>query len=170
MKTSMSRFVAVIGVPLFVGLAAIHGQTGGKIDVSRIVDKTAAESVLGEKVKEPRPVNVKGSDGYYSKCNFYGTTPGKTLLVRLYQAAEGNDPQQELNVVLKNTPALKSISGIGDKAFVTAGAASALPADSLMLYVVKGNSILTVGLGGNDNETTALEKAKSIAAKILAQL
>jgi hypothetical protein len=38
-----------------------------------------------------------------------------------------------------------------------------------MLYVVKGNALITVGLGGFDDDVAG-EKAKSVAQKILAQL
>jgi hypothetical protein len=39
-----------------------------------------------------------------------------------------------------------------------------------MLYVVKGNSMITVALGGMDDENVAMEKAKSLVKKILKQL
>jgi hypothetical protein len=39
-----------------------------------------------------------------------------------------------------------------------------------MLYVVKGMSFITIGIGGMANEVVALEKAKQVAQKILAQL
>ena len=155
---------------LLVAAAASPVAWAGKIDLSRMIDKTEAESVLGVKVKEPALRNIDSSDGYYSKCNYYSVAPGKTLLLRLYQAAEGHDLQKELNLVMKNTPAFKEISGIGDKAFAADGPAGALPPGALMLYVVKGNALLIVGLNGNDDAAAALEKAKSVGQKILAQL
>jgi hypothetical protein len=39
-----------------------------------------------------------------------------------------------------------------------------------MLYVVKGKSFITIGIGGMADEVAALEKAKQVAQKILAQL
>jgi hypothetical protein len=39
----------------------------------------------------------------------------------------------------------------------------------VMLYVIKGNSLITVGVSGLDDET-AVEKAKTVAQKIVAQL
>jgi hypothetical protein len=39
-----------------------------------------------------------------------------------------------------------------------------------MLYVVKRNALVTVGLGGINDEKAALEKAKKLARKILAKL
>jgi hypothetical protein len=40
----------------------------------------------------------------------------------------------------------------------------------LMLYVVKGNAFITIGVGGMDDESVALEKAKGIAQKLLQHL
>jgi hypothetical protein len=42
--------------------------------------------------------------------------------------------------------------------------------DVIMLYVVKGNFFITIGIGGMAGEVAALEKAKQVAQKILAQL
>ena len=57
----------------------------------------------------------------------------------------------------------------GDKAVATSGAASGLPSRVVMLYVMKGNALITIGLSGLDDEA-AVEKAKGVAQKILAQL
>jgi len=140
-----------------------------RVDVSAIVSKADAKSILGVEVKDSTPRNVQGGDGYYSKCNYYSVTPGKTLLLRVYQAAAGYDAQKELETVTKDTPALKSAAGLGDKAVVTSGTASGLPARVLMLYVMKGNALITIGLSGLEDEA-ALEKARGVAQKILAQL
>ena len=45
-----------------------------------------------------------------------------------------------------------------------------LPPNVIMLYVVKGRSFITIGIGGMADEVAALEKAKQVAEKILAQL
>jgi hypothetical protein len=92
------------------------------------------------------------------------------LLLRFYQAAPGYDAGAELDSLAKHTPALKEISGLGDKARATGGAASALPPRTVMLYVVNKNALLTIGLSGLDDETEALENAKNLARKILLQL
>ena len=39
-----------------------------------------------------------------------------------------------------------------------------------MLYVVKGNALITVGLAGLDDDAVAGQEAKSVAEKILAEL
>lgn len=141
-----------------------------RLDLSTIITKAEAESILGAKVKDATPRNMQGGDGYYSKCNYYSITPGKTLLVRVYQAAPGFDAQKELDMVTKDTASVKPVPGLGDKAMVTSGAASGLPARVTMLYVSKGNTLITIGMSGLEDEAAPLEKAKGVAQKILAQL
>jgi hypothetical protein len=161
--------LSILGIFFGVLLTSAAFAADKGVDVSSIVTKDDAKSILGTEVKDSSPRNVQGGDGYYSKCNYYSVTPGKTLLMRVYQAAAGYDAQKELETVTKDTPEVKPVSGIGDKALVTSGTASGLPARVLMLYVMKGNALITIGLSGLDDEV-ALEKAKGVAQKILAQL
>ena len=158
---------------LLVALAAGAGPAGvaeTRIDVSQVIDKGAAEAILEESVKAPAPRNVEGSDGYYSKCNYYSTSSGKRLIIRLYQAGAGFDPQKELEMVADSTGAMRAISGLGDKARISSGAPGGLPSQVIMLYVVKGNALITIGIAGVEDENAATEKAKTIAQKILAKL
>lgn len=159
-------------VHLLVGsfLTSFVFAAGNQIDISSIIDRATAESVLEAKTKEALPHNLQGGDGYYSKCNYYSVTPGKTLLLRLYQAADGYNPQEELEVIAKSTPALIEVLGLGDKALLTDGAAGGLPAGALMLYIRKGNNLVTVGLSGIEDRNAALEKVKTIGEKIVSHL
>src|SRR5436309_11034864 len=87
------------------------------IDVSAIVPKTEAEKILGELVRNPTPLNVNSKDGYYSKCNYYGTKSGRSLLLRVRQASEGSvDPLTEFDQIASNGGKMKVIEGVGDKA------------------------------------------------------
>src|SRR4051794_1438281 len=95
-------------------IAAIAAE--GRVDVSKIIDKAVAETILEEPVKAPAPRNEEGKDGYYSKCNYYSTSAKKRLVIRVYQAAPGFDAQKELEAVAENTGAMCAISGLGDKA------------------------------------------------------
>jgi hypothetical protein len=142
------------------------------IDVSAIVPKTEAEKILGEPVRNPTPLNVNGKDGYYSKCNYYGTKSGRSLLLRVRQAGKGSvDPLTEFDQIASSGGKMKVIEGVGDKAGMFTGAPeNGLPANVIMLYVVKGTSLITIGIGGIADEAAALEKAKQVAEKILAQL
>lgn len=169
MKLAIPKSIFAVAVVLANGTSSILAAEN-YIDVAAIINKAEAESVLGVKVKDPTPRNIQGGDGYYSKCNYYSITPGKTLLLRTYQAAAGHDAQKELEMVTKNTISVKPVSGLGDKALVTSGPASGLPARVMILYVVKGNALVTIGLSGLEDEVAALDKAKTVAQKLLAKL
>jgi hypothetical protein len=76
-----------------------------------------------------------------------------------------------LELIAASTGPMKPVDGIGDKAqMFSGGGDTATGARVLMLYVVKGNAFLTVGLSGFDDETVALDKAKAIAQKLLEHL
>ena len=142
------------------------------IDVSAIVPKAEAVKVLGEPVRNPTPLNVNGKDGYYSKCNYYSTKSIRSLVLRVRQAAEGSiDPQQEFEQVAASGGSMKPVEGLGEKAGMFDGTPqNGLPPHVIILYVVKGKSFITIGLSGMKDENAALDKAKTIAEKILAQL
>jgi hypothetical protein len=142
------------------------------IDISEVISKTEAEKILGEPVRNPTPLNVNGKDGYYSKCNYYSTKSALSLLLRVRQASEGSvDPQIEFNQATGNGVKFKTIDGLGERAAMLNGVPeNGLPPNVIMLYVVKGKSFVTVGVGGMADEETALTKARQVAEKILAQL
>src|SRR5258707_12137413 len=100
MKLSVKRTVIGQALAMSVCLTNSTLATDARIDVSRIVTKTDAESILGEKVKDPTPLNADGKDGYYSKCNYYGVSRQKSLVIRVYQPEYGGmDPQQNSELV-----------------------------------------------------------------------
>lgn len=141
-----------------------------KIDVSTIVTKADAEKTLGEPVSDARTRNIDGQDGYYSKCNYSSVNPGKSLILHLYRAAPGTPgPRKQFEMLKDGGIILKPVTGLGDKAGVFSGHESG-PAKGIMLYVVRGNAFVTVGVGGLVDEAAALEKAKGIARKILAKI
>src|SRR5438270_13636082 len=109
---------------LIVSLLTISLLAAEKsIDVSAIVPKTEAEKILGEPVQNPTPLNVNSKDGYYSKCNYYGTKFGRSLLLRVRQAGEGSvDPLTELDQMASSGGQVKGSDGVGVKAGVVSGA------------------------------------------------
>src|SRR5213082_2466681 len=92
------------------------------IDVSAIVPKAEAEKILGEPVRNPTPLNVNGKDGYYSKCNYYGTKSGRSLLLRVRQAGEGSvDPLTEFDQIASSGGKFQTIDGLGERAAMLNG-------------------------------------------------
>jgi hypothetical protein len=162
-------FVVLIGI----GLTSQIFSAGQLMDISQIITKADAESILGEKVKDPSPRSGEGKDGYYSKCNYYSVSRGKSLVLRvqLPDGASGIDPQKELELVAASSGPMKTIDGLGDKAELFAsGTDNGGVSHVLMLYVEKGNAFVAIGLGGIDDESAALEKMKTIAQRILERL
>ena len=162
-------FVSALAIIMAAPAQTLLAQAS-KIDVSRVIDKPVAELILEEAVKVPAPRNAEGSDGYYSKCNYYTASPGKTLVMRVYQAGPGFSPYKELEQVIENSGAMRALSGLGDKARICAGAESGLPPHVVMLYVIKGNALITVGLSGVTDDNVAQEKVRSVAQKIIENL
>jgi len=161
------------GVTLLISLLSISLPAAEKpIDISAVVSKTEAEKILGEPLRNPLPLNVYGKDGYYSKCNYYSTKSARSLLVRVRQASEGSiDPEVEFNQVTGNGVKFKAIDGLGERAAMLNGVPeNGLPPNVIMVYVVKGKSFVTIGVGGMADEEVALTKAKQVAEKVLAQL
>jgi hypothetical protein len=141
------------------------------LDLAAIVSKTDAASALGEPVKDPQSRNDEATDGYYSRCNYYSQNPGRSLVLRLRQAGAGQlEPAKQLDELMAGNVKIKPLAGFGEKAAVASEGAQNGLSHLLMLYVVKRNALVTVGLGGINDEKAALEKAKKLARKILAKL
>ncbi|PYK31668.1 MAG: hypothetical protein DME57_02740 [Verrucomicrobia bacterium] len=141
-------------------------------DVSQIITKTDAIAILGEAVKDPSPRSGDGTDGYYSKCNYYTERRGKSLVIRLQlPGPNAIPPRSQLDLLTEASGAMEKVSGIGDVAqmSITTGD-SGFASRVLMLYVAKGNAFLTIGLGGFADDAVALEKAKTVAQKLLERL
>jgi hypothetical protein len=170
MKRSRRRFAraffGINGIALALVTAAAAEE---RLDVSQIIDKASAEMAIGEPVKATSPRNLDGDDGYYSKCNYYSATSSKTLILRYFRGHISFDAMKQLDSVKASTGSPHRVSGLGDKADIYTGTASGLPANVVMLYVVKGNSLVTIGLSGLDEEMAA-EKVKRIAQKIVTQI
>ena len=163
----------LIGVlALSAGLTNASIAADGRPDVARIISKDIAAEILGEPVRDPSPRSGEGADGYYSKCNYYSAHHGKSLVIRLQlPGPNAIAPDQELQLMSAANGATEIVSGIGDAAQMsTAGGDSGFASRVLMLYVAKGGAFLTIGVSGFANDAVALEKAKTVAQKLLEHL
>jgi len=157
--------LAVIARP-FSGWAAEN-----RIDLAAVVTKADAQNVLGEAVKDPQARNDDGADGSYSRCNYYSENPGRSLTLRIRQAAPGQlEPKKQLEEMSAGNEKFKAITGLGEKAALLKEGPDKGPGHVLMLYVAKGNAFITIGIGGVDDEKGATEKAKTLAKKIIGKL
>ena len=167
---SIQRLIGVLF--LASGLTNTLMAADSRPDVGQIITKTEATAILGEPVKDPNPRSGDGSDGYYSKCNYYSANRGKSLIIRVQLPGRNAiGPQKELELLTAANGTMEKISGLGDAAqMTTSGGESGFASRTLMLYVAKGNAFLTIGLGGFVDDAVALEKAKTVAQKILEHL
>ena len=163
----------IIGVLfLAAGLTNSSLGTDNRPDVAQILTKSDAAEILGESVRKPSPRSGEGADGYYSKCNYYSTRHGKSLVIRLQlPGPNAISADKELQLVAAANGSMEDIPGVGDAAqMFTAGGEGGFASRVLMLYVVKGNAFLTIGVSGFANDATALDKAKAVAQKLLEHL
>jgi hypothetical protein len=167
---SIQRLIGVLA--LATGLTNTVLAADSRPDVGQVITKAEASAILGEPVKDPSPRSGDGSDGYYSKCNYYSVNRGKSLIIRLQlPGPNAIGPQKELELLAAANGAMEKISGVGDAAqMATSGGESGFASRTLMLYVTKGNVFLTIGLGGFVDDAVALEKAKTVAQKLLEHL
>src|SRR5260370_21882027 len=112
--------------------------------------KAEAAAILGEPVKDPSPHSGDGSDGYYSKCNYYSVNRGKSLIIRLQlPGPNAIGPQKELQLLAAANGTMEKVSGIGEAAQpCTFGGEIGFPSRLLMLSVSTGKAFLTIALRG----------------------
>jgi len=168
----MSILTFVTAIFLAVGLTNSVFAADLRPDVAQIISKSDASDILGEPVKNPSSRSGEGADGYYSKCNYYSVRRGKSLVIRLQlPGPNAIAPEKELQLVAAANGSTENVSGIGDAAqMFTAGGESGFASRVLMLYVVKGGAFLTIGVCGFANDAVALEKAKTVAQKLVERL
>jgi hypothetical protein len=162
----------IASLALAIGLTNSISAADNRPDVAQIISKSDASDILGEPVKDPSPRSGEGADGYYSKCNYYSVRRGRSLVIRLQlPGPNAIAPDKELQLVAAANGAMENVSGIGDAAqMFTAGGETGFASRVLMLYVVKGGAFLTIGVSGFTNDAVALEKAKTVAQKLVDRL
>jgi hypothetical protein len=74
------------------------------------------------------------------------------------------EPRTSTHNESEEGPAPKKIVGLGDDAYWVPNRFGG------MLYVLKGDSFISIGIGGTDDEATKLEKSKILAQKAVQRL
>lgn len=168
----MRRIIAASALAAIgCAFATLADAAAKQIDLPAIITKSDAETALGEAVKEPQARSGEGADGFYSRCNYYSENPGKSLVLRVRQAGDGQlEPKKQLEEMSSGNQKFKAISGLGEKAAVVREGPEKGPQHVLMLYVAKKSAFVTVGISGVDDEKVATAKAKTLAKKILGKL
>ena len=135
-----------------------------KIDVSTIITKSEAETLLGEPVKDPQHSNKEGNNGLYdSECSYYTLKGDKAIVLDVLFAGPGI-AEKIFSAASSGETNPTKVDGFGDKAIFYEHAGALY-----ILNIVKGNTLVTVGMHGL-SAADAFEREKSAARKILAHL
>lgn len=162
---------ATVVLAMICALPPVCRAAETRIDLTALITKADAQAALGEVVKDPQARMEEGADGHYSRCNYYSENPGRSLVLRIRQASAGQlEPKKQLEEMSAGNDKFKPVTGLGDKAALLKEGPAKGPGHALLLYVAKGNAFITVGISGIDDEKTALEKAKTVARKIVGKL
>jgi hypothetical protein len=149
-----------------------------------IISKEEVESVHQTPIKDAK--SSERSDGTFriSQCLYTAAEFSKSVNLDLIQAdpnepgkrspkdfwKEKFDPYQDEEPKTnrgdekEQGAAPKKITGLGDEAFWVNNRIGGI------LYILKGNAFISIGIGGTDDEETKLEKSKSLAQKALQRL
>ena len=77
---------------------------------------------------------------------------------------EADEKAETKSVEKEQGPAPKKIGGLGDDAYWVSNRFGGI------LYVLKGDAFISIGLGGTDDEETKLKKSKALAKEALQRL
>ena len=91
-------------------------------------------------------------------------------MLRVHQSPAKVDMKQRFEMLSASTGKIQPLRGLGDRAGYWAGDRSGNEAGRMLLYVAKGNTLITVGASGVNDEAAMLNQAKELARKVLAAL
>ena len=180
---------ALLIVCLYVCIGLIPGacskrqQTTVILDACSLISKDDVASVQKTAVKEAKNTDRLDGTLRISQCLYTAAEYSRSVNLALVQTdpnqpgkrgpkdfwKEKFDPYENeapgANRDEKEQgPAPKRINGLGDEAFWVTNRFGG------MLYVLKGDVFLSIGIGGTDDEETKLVKSKVLAQKALQKL
>jgi hypothetical protein len=162
-----------------------------QIDVCGLLTKEEIEGIQGSPIKETKSSARSDAAFLVSQCFYTATEFSKSLSLALMQRDPGRPTSTSPKDFWKerfgrysgedsardkaenatggkeeNEESVppKKIDGIGDGAFWASNRFGGI------LYVLKGDSFISVSLGGPDDEETKLKKSKALAQKVLQRL
>jgi hypothetical protein len=158
-------------------------------DVCRLITSEEIGAIQGSPIKEPKG-STRSENGFrVSQCFYTATEFSKSVNLAVIQKdpdnsakqspkdfwkekfgrfsgdeeARNNNKQESEREEEKLIPP-KQIDDIGDEAYWVSNRFGGV------LYVLKGNAFISIGLGGTDDEDTKLKKSKVLAQKALQRL
>ncbi len=157
-----------------------------KSDACKLVSKEEIESVQATLVNDTK--SSERSDDLFrvAQCFYATAESNKSVNLALVQRnpdqqnrrspkdfwkekfgpyeKQGDGKPESKEVEREQGPAPKKIGGLGDDAYWVSNRFGGV------LYVLKGDAFISVGLGGADDSETKLEKSKALAQKALQRL
>ena len=152
-------------------------------DVCGLITLEEIQTVQGSPMKEAKSSARSDAGLRVSQCFYTATEFSKSVNLALVQRdpdqpggrsakdfwKEKFDPyeNEEPNAnraEKEQGPAPKKITGLGDEAFWISNRFGGI------LYILKGDAFISIGIGGTDDEEIKLEKSKALAKKALQRL
>jgi hypothetical protein len=96
--------------------------------------------------------------------NQHGTRSPKDFWKEKFDPYQDEEPKTKSGDEKEQGSAPKKIEGLGDDAYWVGNRFGG------MLYVLKGDAFISIGLGGTDDQETKLKKSKALAEKALQRL
>ena len=153
-----------------------------KTDACNLLRSKDIQSIQGEALKDVKPSERVEGGLHISQCFYTLATFSKSIALTVTVKESGpysRDPKEFWNETFhrdserradeeseagEKEATAEKVSGIGDEAFWTGSRVGGA------LYVLKGNSLIRLSIGGSDNEKTRIAKSKALAQIVLKQL
>ena len=153
-------------------------------DVCRLITTDEIGALQGSPVKEPKG-STRSENGFrVSQCFYTATEFSKSVNLAIVQRDpdhptersakdfwkekfdpyESEEPLRDSSGEKEKGPPPKRIAGLGDEAYWASNRFGGT------LYILKGDTFISIGLGGTDDQETKLEKSKLLAQKALQRL
>jgi len=174
----------VTSLLMFLGGCTKRGGTTVARDAGSLISKQEIESVQNAPVKEAKSTEHLDGTFRVSQCLYTAAEFSKSVSLALIQPDqkqrgartprdfwkekfdpyENEEPQTKTHNEKEEGPAPKKIVGLGAEAYWVANRFGGI------LYVLKGDAFISIGIGGTDDEETKLNKSKVLAQKALERL
>jgi len=183
MRTPLFMCLAISLLMLFGGCTKRGGVSVTR-DACSLVSKEDVQSVQGAPVNETK--SSEHSDGGFlvSQCFYTAAEFSKSVALALvrsdpkqgsarspkdfwkekFDPYQNEEPKTKTGEEKERGPAPKKIEGLGDDAYWVGNRFGGI------LYVLKGDAFISIGLGGTDDDATKLKKSKTLAQKALQRL
>jgi hypothetical protein len=160
----MKRLLVGALLTAVIGLGAWSAWADEKVDISAVITKADAETILGVPVNDPQGQNNDSKDGLYDSEWSYYAIKGDKALVFDFLIGPAGLAASMLSALPTGGGSFATLEGFGDKAIFYHDKTSLQ-----MMNILKGNTLITIGIHGMPGPA-ALELEKAVATKILSHL